>query len=41
MLENNKIRYNTDTTGFFVITINIPDKTDIKDIIYKKTDSKP
>lgn len=30
MLENSNIRYKTDTTGFLVITIKIPDIVDIE-----------
>lgn len=41
MLENNNIRYKTDTIGFLVITIKIPDKMDIEVIIYKNTTLKP
>jgi len=35
MLENNNIRYKTDTIGFLVITIKIPEIVDIVVIIYK------
>ena len=29
MLENNNIKYKTDTIGFFAIMVNIPDKKEI------------
>jgi len=35
MLENNNIRYKTDTMGFLVITIKIPDRIDMDVMIYK------
>lgn len=41
MLENKNIRYKTDTMGFLVITINIPDKIDKDVIIYKNITWKP
>lgn len=41
MLKNKNIRYNTDTTGFFVITIRIPDIVDKKLIRYKKLKLNP
>ena len=41
MLENNSIRYKTDTIGFLVITIKIPERIDIKVIMYKNVAWKP
>lgn len=41
MLENSSIRYKTDTIGFLVITIKIPDRIDIEVIIYKNITWKP
>lgn len=41
MLANNKIRCKTDMIGFLVMTINIPDKIETQDIIYKKKTLKP
>jgi hypothetical protein len=35
MLEKSNIRYKTDTMGFLVITIKIPDRMEIEAIIYK------
>ena len=35
MLENSNIRYRTDTIGFLVTTIKIPDIIDIEVIMYK------
>jgi hypothetical protein len=35
MLENNNIKYKTDTIGFFVTTIKIPEIRDITVKIYK------
>jgi hypothetical protein len=35
MLENSNIRYKTDTIGFLVITIKIPDRMEIEVMIYK------
>ena len=41
MLEKSSIRYNTDTIGFLVITIKIPDRIDIEVIIYKNISWNP
>lgn len=41
MLKNKNMRYNTDTIGFLVITIRIPDKVDKKLIKYKKLKLNP
>ena len=41
MLENNNIRYKTDTMGFLVITIKIPDRIDMDVMIYKNITWKP
>ena len=41
MLENSNIRYKTDTIGFLVITIKIPDRMDIEVMIYKNITWKP
>jgi len=35
MLENSNIRYKTETIGFLVITIKIPEIIDIEVRIYK------
>ena len=41
MLENNNIKYKTDTIGFFVIMMNIPEKIAIKAIKFKKIVENP
>ena len=41
MLENNNIKYKTDTIGFFVIIIKIPEKKAIKANKSKKVVENP
>jgi len=41
MLENNRIKYSTETTGFLVIIINIPEKRETTVKAYKKPNEKP
>lgn len=41
MLENSNIRYKTETIGFLVITIKIPEIIDIEVRIYKNITWKP
>ena len=41
MLENNKIKYKTETTGFLLIIINTPDNNDNNMIKFKNSMKNP